>query len=46
MKCGEEGVHIEHEESVSFPSGSVSKPTLIYLHLPFESWMDHSRQAF
>ena len=28
VECGEEGVQIDHEESVPFPSGSVSKPTL------------------
>ena len=34
VKCSEEGVHIEHEESVPFPSGSVGKPTLAGGHLP------------
>ena len=36
VECGEEGVHIDHEESVPFPSGSVSKPTLVCGHLPFK----------
>jgi hypothetical protein len=46
VECGEEGVHIEHEESVPFPSGSVSKPTLANGHLPLKSSMDDSHQAF
>jgi hypothetical protein len=39
VECGEEGVHIEHEESVPFPSGLGSKPTLERGHLPLK----HSR---
>jgi hypothetical protein len=46
VECGEEGVHIDHEESVPFPSGSVSKPTLVCGHLPFKPSMDNSHQAF
>ncbi|MGF1471945.1 MAG: phosphoribosyltransferase, partial [Rubrobacteraceae bacterium] len=45
-KCGEEGVHVEHEESVPFPSGSVSKPTLERGHLPLKSRTDNSHQTF
>ena len=37
VECGEEGVHIEHEESVPFPSGSGGKPTLVCGHLPLKS---------
>lgn len=46
VKCGEEGVHVEHEESVPFPSGSVSKPTLRCGHLPLKSSPCNSHQAF
>jgi hypothetical protein len=46
VKCGEEGVHIDHEESVPFPSGSGSKPTLVCGHLPFKPSIDNSHQAF
>jgi hypothetical protein len=45
VKCGEEGVHIDHE-SVPFPSGSVSRPTLERGHLPFKFCADNSHQAF
>ena len=37
VKCSEEGVHVEHKESVPFPLGSVSKPTLVHGHLPLKS---------
>ncbi len=46
VECGEEGVHVEHEESVPFPSGSVSKLTLARGHLPLKSHPDNSHQAF
>jgi hypothetical protein len=46
VEYGEEGVHIEHEESVPFPWGSVSKPTLANGHLPLKSSPDNSHQAF
>src|SRR5215210_454665 len=46
VKCGEEGVHIEHEESVPFPSGSGGKPTLACGHLPLKSPTGNSHQAF
>src|SRR5215210_6162608 len=46
VECGEEGVHVEHEESVPFPSGSGSKPTLKGGHLPLKSSTDNSHQAF
>ena len=46
VEYGEEGVHIEHEASVPFPSGSVSKPTLANGHLPLKSSPDNSHQAF
>src|SRR5215210_7384347 len=46
VECGEEGVHVEHEESVPFPWGSVSKPTLASWHLPLKSSTDNSHQAF
>src|SRR5215208_4998260 len=46
VKCGEEGVHIDHEESVPFPSGLVSKPTLVRGHLPLKSSPDNSHHAF
>jgi len=45
IERGEEGVHVEHE-SVPFPSGSVSKPTLVGGHLPLKSLTDNSHQAF
>lgn len=46
VKCGEEGVHVEHEESVPLPSGSGSKPTLVRGHLPLKFSTDNSHQAF
>src|SRR5829696_2963695 len=46
VKCGEEGVHVEHEESVPFPSGSGGKPTLERGHLPLKSSPPNSHQAF
>src|SRR5829696_3692739 len=46
VKCGKEGVHIDHKSSVPFPSGSVSKPTLVYGHLPLKSSTGNSHQAF
>ncbi len=46
VECGEEGVHIEHEESVPFPSGSGSKPTLVRGHLPPKFPTGNSHQAF
>jgi hypothetical protein len=46
VEYGEEGVHIDHEESVPFPSGSVSKPTLANGHLPLKFLPDNSHQAF
>src|SRR3989337_2147636 len=47
VECGEEGVHVEHEESVPFPSGSVlGKPTLIRGHLPLKFLTANSPQAF
>src|SRR5215211_1779137 len=46
VKCGEEGVHVEHEESVPFPRGSGSKPTLERGHLPLKSSSYNSHQAF
>jgi hypothetical protein len=46
VECGEEGVHIEHEESGPFPSGSVGKPTLVRGHLPLKFRPDNSHQAF
>ena len=46
VECGEEGVHVEHEESVPFPSGSVSKPTLLCGHLPLKSSIHNSHQVF
>jgi len=45
VECGEEGVRFDHE-SVPFPSGSGSKPTLVCGHLPFKSATDNSHQAF
>src|SRR5215208_6315677 len=46
VKCGEEGVQIEHKSSVPFPSGSVGKPTLVCGHLPLKSSAGNSHQAF
>src|SRR5215203_481437 len=46
VKCGKEGVHIDHRSSVPFPSGSVSKPTLVHGHLPLKSSTGNSHQAF
>ncbi len=46
VKCGEEGVHIDHEEPVPFPLGSGSRPTLDCGHLPLKSSRDNSHQAF
>src|SRR5215212_11055859 len=46
VKCREEGVHVDHEESVPFPVGSGSKPTLERGHLPLKSSPDNSHQAF
>jgi len=45
IKCGEEGVHIDHE-SVPFPSGSGSRPTLERGCLPLKFRADNSHQAF
>jgi hypothetical protein len=45
VKCGEEGVHVEHG-SVPFPLGSGSKPTLERGHLPLKCLTDNSHQAF
>jgi len=39
-------VHLDHEESVPFPWGSGSKPTLEGGHLPLKSSTDNSHQAF
>jgi hypothetical protein len=36
VKCGEEGVHVEHKESAPFLSGSGGKLTLIRGHLPLK----------
>src|SRR5919107_6145379 len=47
VECGEEGVHIDHEESVPFPSGiGIGKPTLACGHLPLKSSTHNSHQAF
>jgi len=46
VKCGEEGVHVNHEGSVPFPSGSGSKPTLKGGHLPLKFPTGISHQAF
>jgi hypothetical protein len=46
VEYGEEGVHIEHVESAPFPSGLVSKPTLIRGHLPLKPSPCNSHQAF
>src|ERR687897_1486767 len=40
-----EGVHVEHEGSVPFPSGSDSRPTPERGHLPLKSSIDNSHQA-
>jgi hypothetical protein len=45
VECGEEGVHVKHEESVPFPSGSGGKLTLICGHLPLKSQAANSHQA-
>jgi hypothetical protein len=45
VKCGEEGVHIDHEP-VPFPLGLGSRPTLDCGHLPLKSSRDNSHQAF
>ena len=43
VKCGKEGVHIDHKSSVPFPSGSGSKPTLVRGHLPLKfRWITHT----
>ena len=47
VECGEEGVYVEHKESVPFPTGSVlGKPTLERGHLPLKLPTDNSHQAF
>src|SRR5215211_3920323 len=47
VECGEEGVHIDHEESVPFPWGNgIGKPTLKGGHLPLKLSPDNSHQAF
>jgi hypothetical protein len=46
VKCGEEGVHVNHEESAPFPSGSGGKLTLERGHLPLKSSLCNSHQAF
>jgi hypothetical protein len=46
VKCGEEGVYVNHEESVPFPTGWGSKPTLKGGHLPLKVPTDNSHQAF
>jgi len=46
VECGEEGVHVEHEESAPFLSGSGSKPTLERGHLPLKPSTGNSHQAF
>ena len=46
MRCPYPTVHIDHKSSVPFPSGSVSKPTLVYGHLPLKSSTGNSHQAF
>src|SRR5215208_549175 len=45
IKCGEEGVHVDHE-SVPFPWGSGSRPTLERGCLPLKFRADNSHQAF
>jgi hypothetical protein len=44
VECSEESVYVDHEP-VPFPSGSVSKPTLVCGHLPLKSSTDDSHQA-
>ena len=46
VECGEEGVHIDHEELVPFPKGSGSRPTLECGCLPLKFRADNSHQAF
>src|SRR5215210_1394576 len=46
VKCGEEGVHVKHEESAPFPSGMGGKLTLECGHLPLKSSTQNSHQAF
>jgi hypothetical protein len=46
VECSEEGVHVEHEEAVPFPSGSVGKLTLVRGHLPLKYPTDNLHQAF
>jgi hypothetical protein len=46
VEYGEEGVHIDHEESVPFPWGSGGKPTLAKGHLPLKFSPDNSHLAF
>jgi len=46
VECGEEGVHVKHEESVPFPTGSGGKLTLRRGHLPLKSSPPNSHQAF
>jgi hypothetical protein len=46
LECSEEGVHIDHEESVPFPSGSGGKPTLECGHLPLRFSSYNSHQPF
>jgi hypothetical protein len=46
LECGEEGVHVEHAESVPFPWGSGGKPTLRRWHHPLKSSPPNSHQAF
>src|SRR5919112_1940130 len=46
VECSEEGVHIEHEELVPFPSGLGGKPTLECGHLPLKFYTGNSHQAF
>jgi hypothetical protein len=46
VKCSEEGVHVEHEQSAPFPVGSGGKPTLRCGHLPLKSSLCNSHQAF
>src|SRR5215216_220124 len=47
VEYGEEGVHIDHESTVPFPSGSVlGKPTLDRGHLPLKFRPNNSHQTF
>src|SRR5215210_7287005 len=46
VKCGEEGVHVKHEESAPFPWGSGGKLTLECGHLPLKCSTHNSHQAF